>query len=82
MFLGDETVRTRTEATLTNLLRVGNEQEPELPRKDFRELRVFYICSAGELETLCRNYSPGPGGKCSHRDFSFSELVICNKEDK
>lgn len=51
----------------------------ELPKKDFRLLRVVYTCEAGGMEEVCRNYSPGPGGKCSFQDFS-SPLVLCRKE--
>ena len=48
-------------------------------RVDFRKMQVGYSCEADGNEELCLRYSPGPGGKCSHQDFStFTQT--CNAE--
>jgi len=48
-------------------------------RVDFRKMQVGYSCEAEGNEELCLRYSPGPGGKCSHQDFStFTQTCNAN----
>ncbi len=68
---------------LESMLEVGEEIELPARLQDFRELQVVYNCLAvsEETEVGCVNYSPGPGGRCSFKDFS-SVRTICNWEER
>ena len=58
----------------------GIDNRP-VKEEDFRKLSIIYLCEGNGNEELCKRFSPGPSGKCSHQDFSNIKVVCLNKEE-
>jgi hypothetical protein len=71
------------ELTDAMVFKEAENQVFEPKKQDFRKPKVLYCCTAVGGVELCKRYSPGPSGNCSHQlEIPQACLCLCLALDK